>query len=149
MKKTTLQISNFDLWLLIAELHHTIVLARQRELSPYNIGAQQLKVLRTIQNLGPRATLSNIATMVERKIDVISRQTVRLEKDGVIKRIKDKPKSRQLRIELTEKGLEMMNISNGSKYIDMKFAFLTEEERQQVSSILRRMNDSMKEQTLD
>ena len=147
MKKPTSSISNFDLWLLMAELHHAIVLARQRELSPYNIGAQQLQVLRTIQNLGSRATLSNIATMVERKIDVISRQTVRLEKDGLIKRIKDKPKSRQLRIELTEKALEMMKISNGSKYIDIKFAFLTEEERQQVSSILRRMNDSMKEQT--
>ena len=91
--------------------------------------------------------MSNIATMVERKIDVISRQTVRLEKDGLIKRIKDKPKSRQLRIELTKKGLEMMNISNGSKYIDMKFAFLTEEDRRQVSSILRRINDSIKEKT--
>ena len=52
MKKPTSSISNFDLWLLIAELHHAIVLARQRELSPYNIGAQQLQVLRTIQNLG-------------------------------------------------------------------------------------------------
>lgn len=145
MKKTTPSISNFDLWLLIGELHHAIVLARQRELSPYNIGAQQLKVLRTIKQLGSQATLSSIAAIVGRKIDVISRQAVRLEKDGLIKRIKDKPKSRRLRIELTEKGLQMLKISNESKYLNMKFAFLTEQERQQMSSILRKMNNTMKE----
>jgi len=61
------------------------VLVRQRELSKYHIPTRQLYILKLIQELGEQATLSEIAKKVERKIDVISRQTVMMEKDGLIK----------------------------------------------------------------
>lgn len=97
-------------------------------MSPYNIATQQLFLLRTIQSLGSKATMSKLANEIDREIGVISKQTVVLEKDGLIKRIKDAPKSRRLRIELTDKGLDMVTIPRESKTIDEALSFLTKEE---------------------
>ena len=146
MEKLTTSASNYELWLLMTKIHHYVVLVRQKELSPYHIPPQQLEVLRTIQSLGEKATLSRIAKELERKLNVISRQAVGMEKDGLIKRIKGTPKSRLLKIELTEKGRDMLNIRNESKVIDEAWSFLTEDERAGLYSVLSRMSTKLKEQ---
>jgi len=64
-------ISNYDLWMSLVKVHHSLFFLRQKELSPSHIAAQQLQVLRVIQSLGTNATLSSIAKKVERKLDVI------------------------------------------------------------------------------
>ena len=76
MKKNGLSESNFDLWLLIGKVNHSIVLVRQRELTQYRVPVRQLLVLRTIKELGPKATLAEIARQSDRKVHVISRQAV-------------------------------------------------------------------------
>ena len=87
--------------------------------------------------------MSEIAKNVERKINVISRQTISMEKDGLIKRIKETPKSRLLRLELTDKGQEMLKIGKESKTIDVILSALTEKEKKQVyvafSKVLRNL----------
>jgi len=132
-------ISNYDLWMSLVKVHHSLFFLRQKELSPSHIAAQQLQVLRVIQSLGAAATLSAISQKVERKLDVISRQAVRMEKDGLIKRVKDSPKSRLLRIELTAKGLDMLKISRESESINAILSVLTEEERRQIYSALNKI----------
>jgi DNA-binding MarR family transcriptional regulator len=139
MKKTTTAQSNFDLWTLIGRLNHLIVQLRQKELSPYQIPVRQLYVLRTIRDLGSNATLSEVARMVERETHVISKQAIRMEKDGLIKRTKNTPKSNLLKLELTEKGLEMAQMSVHSKGLDALFSSMSEEERRQFESILTKI----------
>ena len=146
MEKLTESVSNYELWLLMGKIHHDVVLVRQKELSPYHIPPQQLNVLRTIQYLGEKATLSNIAKELERKPNVISRQAAGMEKDGLIKRTNDTPKSRLLKIELTKKGRDMLNIRDESKIIDAAWSFLNEEDRQKLYSVLHRMSIKLKEQ---
>jgi DNA-binding MarR family transcriptional regulator len=144
IEKTTSAITSFDLWLAIAGIHHYAFLVRKRELSPYHIAPGQLKILQTIYDLGSRVTLSDIAKEVERKLDVISRQTAIMEKDGLITRIRDTPKSRILKIELTEKGLDLLNIGEKSKSLDEIWSFVTQEECQQVNTVLNRMLTELK-----
>lgn len=139
MKKKTLAQSNFDLWTLIGRLNHDIVQLRQKELSLYKIPVRQLYVLRTIRALGPDATLSAVAKEVERETHVISKQAIRMEKDGLIKRTKNTPKSNMLHLELTEKGLEMAQMSVQSKSLDAVFSSLSEEERRRFESILNKI----------
>ena len=139
MKKSANSISNFDLFSLMGKINHLTFLVRQRELSHYHIPGQQLYVLRIIQELGPKATLSAVAKNVEREINAISRQTINMEKDGLIKRIKDTPKSRLLRIELTEKGLNMLKIGKESKSLDTIYSVLTKQERQQLYAGLNKI----------
>ena len=145
MKKNGLSDANFDLWLLIGKVNHSIVLVRQRELIQFHVPVRQLLVLRTIKELGPRATLAEIAKQSDREVHVISRQAVNMEKDGLIRRIKDAPKSNLLRLELTEKGLEILKISRGSKSIDDILSVLSGEEREQMEKILNKILARLKE----
>jgi len=136
MNKTHLLQSNFALWGLICEVSHSILLARQKELSQYEIPVRQYELLRNIQALGPKATLPNVAKRVQRELHVVSRQAIRMENDGLIKRTKNKNKSTLLTLEVTDKGLELINIARHSKSINEIFSFLSDEERQQMESIL-------------
>ncbi len=139
MGNQTLSEPNFKLWLLFASIHHKMVSLRENELKPYNITTGQLRMLRIIESLGSKAILSEVAKIVERKLDVISRQASMMEKDGLITRIRDKPKSSLLRLELTDKGQELLKTINSSQGLNEVLSVLTEKERQQMSSALKRV----------
>ena len=136
---------NLDLkvWILIGDLHHKMFWLRQKELSEYNVTARQLHILEVIESLGSKATISTVAKAVNRKIDVISRQTVMLEKDGLIKRTKYRPKSRLLIFQLTEKSFELLKIAKQSKVMNEVLSILTSEERQQLDLILNRLSSKV------
>jgi DNA-binding MarR family transcriptional regulator len=143
MKKTTSLKSYFDLWLLVIKVNHLTMLAWQKEMDQYQIPARQFYLLRVIKDLGAKATLSELAKQVERRVHVVSNQTIEMEKDGLIKRI-TMPKSRLLKIELTQKGLEIINICTGTKSIDMIFSSLSGEECQKLESILNVLLNKLK-----
>jgi DNA-binding MarR family transcriptional regulator len=139
VEKQSLFELKFEIWLLIADLHHKILLVRQKELSQYHISTRQLHVLRLIAALGTEANISEIAKRVERKHDVISRQVITMEKDGLIKRMKASPKSRLLALALTEKGRDMLKINHVSEGMDEVMSVLTEDELRILRSTLNRV----------
>ena len=140
---------NLDLktWTLIGDLHHKMFGLRQKELSQYNITARQLHILRIIEGLGANSTISAIAKTADRKLDVISRQAIMLEKDGFIQRIKDTPKSRLLKIKLTEKSLELLKVVKQSEGMKEVLSVLSKEERQQLDSLLNQLQIKLNEYT--
>ena len=140
---------NLDLkvWKAIGDLHHKMFWLRQKELTRYNTTARQLHILEVIESLGSKATISTIAKAVNRKIDVISRQTMMLEKDGLIERTKEKPKSRLLKIKLTEKSLELLKIAKHSDAMREVLAVLNKEERKRLELILNRLSGKLNEYT--
>ena len=140
MKKQSLSESNFELWLLFGRAHHSMELARQRELNQYHIPFRQTHVLRTIKDLGANATLAAVAREVDRKVSVITKQAISMEKDGLIKRIKDTPKSNLIRLELTDKGLQIIKVAGKSKSFDQIFSFLTPAERTQTKLMFQQMS---------
>lgn len=139
MNKSLTNQSNFKLWVQIGKLSHSIILARQRELSQHGVPVRQYQVLRIIEDLGAKATLSRISLEAERTPNVISRQTIRMEKDGLLKRSKYKPKSNLLTLELTQKGLDILSIAKKSKSIDGIFLILSLEERNQLESTIKKL----------
>jgi DNA-binding MarR family transcriptional regulator len=68
-----------------------------------------------------------------------------MEKDGLIKRVKVSDKSNLMRLELTDKGIYMIKVARKSESIDWIFSFLTEEECQQLESILNKVLNNTKE----
>ena len=139
--------SDLKTWTLIGDLHHKMFWLRQKELNRYNITARQLHILRVIEGLGANTTISAIAKAVDRKLDVISRQAILLEKDGLIERIKDMPKSRLLTIKLTEKSLELLKVVKHSEGMKEVLSILNKEERQQLDLILNRLQIKLKKFT--
>lgn len=139
MKNSSSSKTNFDLWLLIGKAQHSIMLIRQRELIQYHIPIRQLHVLRTIMDLGSRSTLMEVAKEVEREPHAISKQSARMEKDGLIKRIKKTPKSNLLKLELTDRGLALAQLAQQSESIDLVFSVLSREEREMLEIILNKI----------
>jgi DNA-binding MarR family transcriptional regulator len=62
-----------------------------------------------------------------------------MENDGLIKRIQVKPKSRLLKLELTDKGRELLKISRFSGGMNEVSSILTEKELKQLHAILDRL----------
>jgi DNA-binding MarR family transcriptional regulator len=128
-----------QLWLLLGKIHHKRMLVRQRELSPYNITTRELRLLSIIHELGSQATISAIAGKVERAVAVICDQTRDMEKYGLIKRVKDNPRSRLLRLELTKKGLDSIKINRKAKAMGEIMSVLNAEQRCQLHSLLEKL----------
>jgi DNA-binding MarR family transcriptional regulator len=145
MGKTTASASGYDLFLLLGQISHFTQLVRRRELTQHHIAPQQLYVLRIIQEMGSNATLSEVAKHADRKINAICRQSIIMERDGLIQRIKDTPKSRLLRMELTDKGRDMLKISKESKSINALYSVLDAEELQQAYASLTKLFTKLKE----
>ena len=139
MENQTRSDPNFKLWLLFSSIHHKMVALREKELYPHNITTSQLRLLRIIENLGSKAILSEVAKIVERNLDVISRQAATMENDGLITRI-TKPKSRLLRLELTEKGKELLKAIHSSQGLNEVLSVLSEKEREQMFSLDENIN---------
>lgn len=145
MKDKPLLELNFEVWLLIADLQHKMVLVREKELSHHNITPRQLHVLRLIDSLGPTARLSTIAKALDRNVDVITKQTVVMENNGLIKRILAKPKSRLFKIELTPKGRELLNLDRYSDAMNEVLSILSKDELSQFHLILHRLLIKLKQ----
>ena len=139
MKSKVLSESNFALWLLIGRVNHEIMLARQKELRKYNIPIQQTLFLYTLQSLGSKATISEVAKAMERTVPVTAQHAAKMENYGLIKRIKNSPRSNLLRLELTDKGVEMVKLARKSHCVDSILSFLDKAERQQMESELTRI----------
>ena len=144
MDKTQLLESNFGLWGLIGELSHSIMLIRQKELNQYQIPVRQYNILRAIQSLGPNATVAQVAKQVQRQEHVVSRQTVSLENEGLIKRTKSTRKSTLLTLKVTNKGLRLIEIARHSNSIYAIFSSLSSEDCQKMESILHHLLTEVK-----
>jgi len=104
----------------MGQVNHAI-LWRDKKSDQYEIPVRQYELLRQIQALGNKATLVQVAKRVQREVHVVSRQTVNLEKEGLIKRTKSTRKSTLLTLEITEKGFDIINIARHSESINEIF----------------------------
>ena len=124
---------------LIGKARHFILQVRQKELKPYLVSARQANVLIILYRLGRKGTLAQLAANTDRGISALSILTTRMEKDGLLKKVRETPKSNQLSFELTKKGLatyEKVKIMSSVKTI---MSVLSEEERKQLISSLEKV----------
>ena len=135
--------------LLLSKVDHLLVLVRRKELARHHIAPRQLYILHVINGLGSKATAITVAKEVDREVHVINRLLINLEKDGLIKRIKNTPKSKLLTLKLTKKGLDMIKISIRSETIDSILSFLPQEELRQMELTLNKVLIKLKEYTFN
>ena len=132
---------NYELAVLLAQARDAVMKARRKELTRYHISPRQSAVLYYIQAIGERATPAEISRGIFRESHSISEILGRMEKQGLLRRVKDLSRKNMVRVELTEKGLEACNHSEKRASIDKIFSALSKEERQQLRSYLERLRD--------
>ncbi len=139
MKESTDQ--DYRLWVLLNQVRDAVLRARQKELNQYNISASQAAVLLVIEAIGPKATPAEISRRVFRKPHSVSGILSRMEKKGLVRRLKDLDRKNLTRVVFTEKGREAYYQSTKRESIRQIMSSLPEEERKQLTSSLETLRD--------
>jgi DNA-binding MarR family transcriptional regulator len=124
---------------LIGKTRQLLFRARKKVLDEYHVSPRQAHVITCIYDLGDRASLNELAERTERNLNTLSINMTKMEQAGLVKKIRDTPKSTKLRYELTETGLNIYNEIKGIKSAKKIMGTLTEEERQQLITLLEKI----------
>lgn len=113
--------------------------AREKELFQIGLTPEQAAVLFVVQSTGPRVTPADISRYLLREPHSVSGLLSRMEKDGLIKKVKDLERKNLVRVALTEKGEDAYRQSSKRESIHRIMSGLSKEERQQVRASLEKL----------
>ncbi len=139
IKKMQDIVNYYYLWILFSQVRDAILKARERELHSQHISERHAQLLFIIELIGPKATPAKIARYVLREPHSISEIIDRMEKQGLIKKVKDMDRKNQVRIEVTKKGRDQYQRSFIPKNIPDIMSVLTAEERGHLTESLLKL----------
>ncbi len=141
---------DYTLWFLLRQACDAALRARDKELSRYGISVEEAAVLFVVQANGERATPSEISRWLFREPHSTSGLIIRMEKDGLVRKLNDLERKNMLRVVMTEKGREAYEESTGRKSIHRMMSSLSEDERQLMRSCLEKLrNEALKELSVE
>lgn len=129
-------------WTIMRNVGHLMERVRDRELAKYGINARQAGLLRHIKVLGGEATPAQIARTMFREPTSVSAIIIRMEKHGLVKRIKGGRKKNQVRVELTEKGEKAYRDAARRESVKNIMSRLSEEDREHLLNALLELRRS-------
>ncbi len=129
------------LWMLIGRTSRLIGKARQRELAKYGISVDASAVIFTVYSLGRQAIPASISRQLFLERHSVSQLLTRMEKDGLIRRVKDLERRNYVRIELTIKGRDALQRSNKQRSVKPIISVLSESEQQELWKLLAKLRD--------
>lgn len=130
---------NFELWTLLGQVRHAMHQARKKELRKFKISPMQSMVMYVILSLGDKATPSEIARWLFRETHSVSEFLKRMEKDRLIRKVKDLKKRNMFRVVLAEKGFKAHRDTKKLEPILTIMSCLSKEEHQQLKSTLEKL----------
>ena len=130
-----------ELWVLVCQACHAALRARQKELNQYGISAMQGVVLFIIQAIGSKATPAEISRWLFREPHSVSGMLNRMEKQGLVRKVKDLDKKNLVRIAMTEKGQDAYYETTKRGLIHKMMSSLSKEQRQQLRWSLETLRD--------
>ena len=136
------EIDFYYLWVLFSQTRDAIVKVRERELQSYGISERHAQLLFIIKLIGRDATPAGIARWLFREPHSISEILNRMEKQGLIRKVKDLKRKNQVRIEITEKGEDQYRRSFIPRNIPDTFSKLSEGEQRQFVAILMKLRET-------
>jgi DNA-binding MarR family transcriptional regulator len=135
---------DLSLWWSLRRTHEAIHKVRKMEVSPYKISTVETGVLLIVHLSHNKVTPIEIARQLLKDTHSITQLLVRMEKRGLVKRVKDLPRRNMIRVVLTPKGQLAFKQTNGDKTIPKIMSALTPDEKQQFEVIL----DKLREKTM-
>lgn len=128
--------NDHEIWVLLYQASDAILAARRRELMKVGISPIQAAVLFIVKNLKELATPAAISRWLMRESHTTSELLIRMEKEGLVRRIKDLPRKNMIRVEVTKKGEEAYQRSREMNVIHKLFSNLGDNERENLRSCL-------------
>lgn len=91
-------------WTLVRDVCHLMEKARDRELRQYGLTVMQATVLQMINMLGKEASPSALARVMFREAPTVSSMLNRMEKQRLIKKVREGRRNGLIRLVLTQEG---------------------------------------------
>ena len=148
-KKLTLE--EHRLWVIFHQTHDLMTKYEDKVLESENITREQFLVLWLMEFMNHASnnpiTITDLAAGLYRNVNSISALIDRMEKAGLIRKIRDLPDRREIRLEITEEGEERFNraLKPDTKIIKSMFSVLTKEEIQVLTNLLKRLKVKVNE----
>ncbi len=131
-----------QLWTLLNQTHHAIWRARERELDETGLSAIQAGVLFFVSTVEEPVTPALLSRSLHREPHTISGLLTRMEKQGLVRRVKDLKRKNQVRIVLTSRGKKAYEQQNKTGVINEILASLSQTERANLNAYLGKLRDS-------
>ena len=133
----------YELWSLLGQVNDGMLRARDNELRQFGISSVQVAIIYAIKTLGNAPTQSEIARWVVRKPHTVAAALERMEKQGLIRQVRNAGGRKQVRVEITEKGEDVYRRQHKQRRtISTVLGGITPEEREALRTILRKLRDS-------
>lgn len=141
MQKSPFSNPEFNLWILLYHTAQVIYRARQKELQAHNLLSRQSSVLFALHALGNGTTPGGISRFVCREPHTISELLSRMEKRGLVKKVRYPSRKNMVRISITEEGEKAYQKSLSRESINRIMKTLSEDERHQLKAYLMKLFD--------
>lgn len=132
---------DWELWILLVQVRDAIGAARRKELLSYDIAPAQSAGLFAIQAIGEKATPAEAGRWLFRQSHSVSDLVSRMERTGLVRKVKDLERKNMVRLVLTEKGRKAYHQAAKRKSIHRIMSSLSPEEHQQLRSFLQTLRD--------
>lgn len=130
---------DYIVWALLNQARDTLRRVRDNELNQYGISATESQVLFTIRDIGDVVTPAAISRRVYREHNTVTALLSRMEKKGLIKKVRDKERKNRWIVSMTEKGKETYRQSTKMKSIHEVISILSDKEQEQLETYLRKI----------
>jgi len=146
MKESFFTDKDYDLWFVLGQARQAVRKARQRELNRHSTTLRKTAVLAVMQTNGGKATPVEISQWFILELNSVYELLIRMEREGLVMKVKNLGKRKMARVVLTEKGREVYYQSAKGKVIPKIMSCLSEEEQQQLRLYLERLRDKALEE---
>lgn len=135
----------YELWVLLQQACDAMVRVREKEVREFGISMMQATVLFIVKTIGGPATPAEISRWLFRKPHTVSGLLERMEKQGLVRRVKDMERKNMIRVVITEKGEEAYQRSKNAKAARSILSSLSPEQR----DTLRPYLETLRNKALD
>ena len=129
------------LWTVLHQARDAIFKFREKELQKIGISTAIAEVLFTIEDIGYRATPTEISSHLVREFHSVSSILSRMEKKGLVKKVNDLERQNLVRIYITDKGKQVYHEAKKRDSILDILSCLSETEVTQLASPLKKLRD--------
>jgi DNA-binding MarR family transcriptional regulator len=125
-----------DLWLLFTHTRYAIFRARELELQRYGITPEQVSLLFVVQALGKEAKPAALSRQLLRQPHTVSAIVERMEKRGLVNKVRDLDRKNLIRVAITDKGHKAFEQSTKRGPIHRIMGELNQEEKKKFRQYL-------------
>jgi DNA-binding MarR family transcriptional regulator len=152
MKQEKITPNEHRLWVIVHQNYDLMTRGEDEMLGKQGVTSQQFLILWIIKFLSEikeePVIIADLAPILYRRLNSISLIIDRMEKNGLVKKVRDLPDRRAIRLQLTKKAEKLFNTASkpNREYIKRIFSAFSEKEQETFLALMKKFKKSLNEE---